>query len=47
MQTEDDNIPILVTPNFNSMNIQKKQRLEFILKVDEKGILHTRKVAKS
>ena len=47
VQTEDDIIPILVTPDFNSMNIQKEQRLEFILEVDEKGILCTRKVTKS
>jgi hypothetical protein len=47
VQTEDDIIPILVTPDFNSMNIQKEQRLEFILEVDEKGILRTRKVTKS
>lgn len=47
VQTEDDIIPILVTPDFNSMNIQKEQRLEFILEVDEKGILRTRKVSKS
>jgi hypothetical protein len=47
VQTEGDIIPILVTPDFNSMNIQKEQRLEFILEVDEKGILRTRKVTKS
>ena len=47
VQTEEDIIPILVTPDFNSMNIQKEQRLEFILEVDEKGILRTRKVTKS
>jgi len=47
VQTEDEIIPILVTPDFNSMNIQKEQRLEFILEVDEKGILRTRKVTKS
>jgi hypothetical protein len=47
VQTEDDIIPILVTPDFNAMNIQKEQQLEFILEVDEKGILRTRKVTKS
>jgi hypothetical protein len=47
VETEEDIIPILVTPDFNSMNIQKEQRLEFILEVDEKGILRTRKVTKS
>ena len=47
VQTEDDIIPILVTPDFNGMNIQKEQQLEFILEVDEKGILRTRKVTKS
>ena len=47
VQTEEDIIPILVTPDFNSMNIQKEQRLEFILEVDEKGILRSRKVTNS
>jgi hypothetical protein len=47
VESEDYIIPILVTPNFNAMNIQKEQQLEFILEVDEKGILRTRKVTKS
>lgn len=40
-------VPVLVTPEFNALNIQKEQQLVFILEVDEKGILRTRKVSKS
>lgn len=40
-------VPVLVTPEFNSLNIQKEQQLVFILEVDENGILRTRKVSKS
>jgi len=47
VEAENTLIPVLVTPEFHSLNIQKEQRLEFILEVDEKGILRTRKVVKS
>jgi hypothetical protein len=47
VEAEKQIIPILVTPEFNTMNIQKEQQLVFILEVDEKGILRTRKVSKS
>ena len=47
VEAEEKIIPILVTPEFDAMNIQKEQQLVFILEVDEKGILRTRKVSKS
>ncbi len=47
VETEEKMIPVLVTPEFNAMNIQKEQVLIFILEVDEKGILRTRQVTKS
>jgi hypothetical protein len=47
VEAEEKIIPILVTPEFNAMNIQKEQQLVFVLEVDEKGILRTRKVSKS
>jgi len=47
VETEENVIPVLVTPEFNAMNIQKEQILMFILEVDEKGILRTRQVTKS
>ncbi|MDX2082034.1 MAG: hypothetical protein SFU53_14710 [Terrimicrobiaceae bacterium] len=37
-------IPVLVTPEFNAMNIQRGQRLIFVMEVDERGILVSRKV---
>jgi hypothetical protein len=47
VETEENVIPVLVTPEFNAMNIQKEQILMFILEVDEKGILRTKQVTKS
>jgi hypothetical protein len=44
---DDEQLPLLVTPEFNSMNIQKEQNLIFVVEVDEKGILRTKKVSKS
>ena len=46
-EVEESIIPVLVTPEFNSMNIQKEQQLVFLLEVDENGILRTRRVNKS
>lgn len=47
VETDGGIVPVLVTPEFSSMNIQKEQKLDFVLEVDEKGILRTRKVSKS
>ena len=40
-------IPILVTKEFNDVNIQKGQKFTFVLVVDEKGLLRTKKITKS
>lgn len=47
IEIDNEIIPVLVTADFNDMNIQKEQRLVFLVAVDEKGILRTRKVEKS
>jgi hypothetical protein len=47
IEVDNEIIPVLVTAEFNDMNIQKEQRLVFLVAVDEKGILRTRKVEKS
>jgi hypothetical protein len=47
IEVDNEIIPVLVTADFNDMNIQKEQRLVFLVTVDEKGILRTRKVEKS
>jgi hypothetical protein len=47
INVDDEQLPLLVTPEFNSMNIQKEQKLIFVVEVDEKGILRTKKVSKS
>jgi hypothetical protein len=47
IEVDNEVIPVLVTADFNDMNIQKEQRLVFLVAVDEKGILRTRKVEKS
>lgn len=39
-------IPLLVTKEFNSINLQKEQRYIFLAKVGEKGVLRTEKVSK-
>jgi hypothetical protein len=38
---------VLVSPDFSGMNIQKQQKLEFVVEVNEKGILKTKKISKS
>ena len=40
-------IPVLVTKEFNEVNIQKGQKFIFVLVVDEKGLLRTKKITKS
>jgi hypothetical protein len=47
VEVGEDILPVLVTVDFNSMNIQKQQRLVFVVEVDEKGILRTREVTKA
>jgi hypothetical protein len=46
IEVDNEIIPVLVTADFNEMNIQKEQRLVFLVAVDEKGILRTRKLSK-
>lgn len=45
LDVEKDTIPILVTPEFNAINIQKGQKFIFVLEVDEKGVLKTKKLS--
>ena len=40
-------LPLLVTPQFSHINIQKGQRFIFLLEVDEKGILRTKDLRKA
>lgn len=42
-----DILPVLVTNDFNQINIQKGQRFVFLLEVDENGVLKTRSLTKS
>jgi len=42
-----DVLPVLVTKEFNHINIQKGQRFIFLLEVDEKGILRSKDLTKS
>jgi hypothetical protein len=39
-------IPLLVTPEFQSINLQKEQRYVFLANVGDQGILRTVKVSK-
>ena len=40
-------VPVLVTTEFNEINIQKGQKFIFLLEVDEKGILRTKDLTKA
>lgn len=42
-----ETIPILVTPEFNQVNIQKGQKFFFVLEVDDKGLLRTKNLSKA
>jgi len=42
-----DVLPVLVTTDFNHINIQKGQKFIFLLEVDNKGILRTKNLIKS
>ena len=42
-----DVLPVLVTKDFNHINIQKGQKFIFLLEVDEKGILRTINLTKA
>lgn len=42
-----DVLPVLVTTDFNKVNIQKGQRFVFLLEVDDQGILKTRDLTKA
>lgn len=39
-------IPVLITTEFNQINVQKGQRFNFLLEVDDKGILRTKNLKK-
>ena len=43
----DDILPVLITTDFNHVNIQKGQKFIFMLEVDDKGILRTKNLTKS
>lgn len=40
-------LPVLVPREHSDLNIQKAQRLEFVIEVDEEGLLRATKVTKS
>lgn len=42
-----DVLPVLVTTDFNDINIQKGQKFIFLLEVDDKGILRTKNLSKA
>lgn len=42
-----DVLPIIVPPDFNHINIQKGQRFDFMLEVDDKGLLKAKNLTKA
>lgn len=47
VDVDQDIIPVLVTPEFNAINIQKGQKFIFVLEVDQRGVLKTRNLSKA
>lgn len=45
VDVEKETIPVLVTPEFNAINIQKGQKFRFVVEVDPKGVLKTKKIS--
>ncbi len=44
VDVESETIPVLVTQEFNAINIQKGQKFRFVLEVDPRGVLKTKKL---
>lgn len=40
-------LPVLITTEFNDVNVQKGQRFIFLLEVDDKGMLRTKDLTKA
>jgi hypothetical protein len=47
VDVKDDTIPVLVTNEFNAINIQKGQKFIFVIEVDENGVLKTKNLSKA
>lgn len=47
MLREDRLLPLVVTKNFNSLNIQKGQKYIILVEVGDKGVLLTKEIRKS
>ncbi len=47
VDVKDDTIPVLVTNEFNAINIQKGQKFIFVIEVDENGVLKTKDLSKA
>ncbi|MEI6280345.1 MAG: hypothetical protein WCQ16_13340 [Verrucomicrobiae bacterium] len=45
VDVKNETLPILVTSEFNAMNIQKGQKFLFVLDVDENGTLKTKSIS--
>ncbi len=45
VDVEDETLPVLVTAEFNAMNIQKGQKFLLVLEVDENGTLKTKSIS--
>lgn len=47
VEVDDYIVPVFIAPEFNNVNIQKQQKLVFVVEVDQKGILRAKKVSKA
>lgn len=42
-----DTLPVLITTEFNAINVQKGQKFIFVIEVDDKGVLRTKNLSKA
>lgn len=46
VEGSDRPIPLLLSSEFDSVNIQKGQKLKVLVQVEDKGVLHAKKLAR-
>jgi len=47
VESGKDTLPVLITTEFNAINVQKGQRFIFVIEVDDKGVLRTKNLSKA
>lgn len=47
VESGQDTLPVLITTEFNAINVQKGQKFIFVIEVDDKGVLRTKNLSKA